>query len=59
MSCTQCFERFFKKKIDFFTFHPKVFAKLLLTQNYLCFFNFNPKLFIFYYLFASPSPILL
>ena len=35
-----------KKNLFFFTFHPKVFYKLLLTQNYL-FFTFNPKLFIF------------
>ncbi|MFS7989958.1 hypothetical protein Hanom_Chr11g01053181 [Helianthus anomalus] len=34
------------KKMFFFTFHPKVFHKLLLTQNYL-FFTFNPKVFIF------------
>uniref|UniRef100_A0A251TLU1 Uncharacterized protein n=1 Tax=Helianthus annuus TaxID=4232 RepID=A0A251TLU1_HELAN len=37
----------FQKKLIFFTFHPKVFHKLLLTQNYL-FFTFSPKLFIFY-----------
>ncbi|KAM0022534.1 hypothetical protein Hdeb2414_s0023g00629621 [Helianthus debilis subsp. tardiflorus] len=36
------------KKIDFFTFHPKVFHKLLLTQNYLFFFfTFNLELLSF------------
>ncbi|MFS7910818.1 hypothetical protein Hanom_Chr02g00110651 [Helianthus anomalus] len=39
---------FFKKNVFFFfTFHPKVFHKLLLTKNYLFFFTFNKKLFIF------------
>ncbi|KAJ0668290.1 hypothetical protein HanPI659440_Chr17g0687471 [Helianthus annuus] len=36
----------------FFTFHPKVFHKLLLTQNYL-FFSFNIKPFIFCNLYSQ------
>ncbi|KAJ0590642.1 hypothetical protein HanIR_Chr04g0199771 [Helianthus annuus] len=37
---------FQKKKKSFFTFHPKVFDKLLLTQKYLINY-FYPKHFIF------------
>ncbi|KAJ0811359.1 hypothetical protein HanPSC8_Chr17g0749851 [Helianthus annuus] len=35
-------------KIDFFTFNPKLFDSLLLTQNYLI-FTFNPKTFYLYF----------
>ncbi|MFS7925660.1 hypothetical protein Hanom_Chr04g00287691 [Helianthus anomalus] len=41
-----------QKKINFFTIHPKVFHKLVLTQNYM-FFTFNTKLFIFCNLYSQ------